>query len=99
MGTRELADLDTIIRDFLDQLATATEHGWDQTKPAHYRAILAALELALRERDAHLTAWAVAKHDPEPAQVPGSELHAAPLARSERWARRPWSAIVPSGGQ
>jgi hypothetical protein len=99
MRTRELADLDTTIRDFLGQLATATEHGWNQTKPAHYRAILAALELALRERDAHLTAGAVAKHDPEPAHAAGSDLDSAPDPRSERWRRRPWMAVVPYRGQ
>jgi hypothetical protein len=50
METWMLADVDNIVRDFMGQLRTATENGWHETKPAHYRAIVAALELALRER-------------------------------------------------
>jgi hypothetical protein len=50
METWMLADVDDIVRDFMAQLRTATENGWHETKPAHYRAIVAALESALRER-------------------------------------------------
>jgi hypothetical protein len=42
--------MDSIISDFIDQLERATELGWHRTKPDHYRAILAALESALKER-------------------------------------------------
>jgi hypothetical protein len=44
------AELDTIVYDFMEQLRGATESGWHRTKPCHYRAILAALESALKER-------------------------------------------------
>ena len=42
MGTWVLADLDNIIDDFMGQLQSATEQGWQRTKPDHYRSILAA---------------------------------------------------------
>ena len=50
MGTWVLADLDNMICDFMGQLSTATQQGWHRTKPEHYRAIVAALESALKER-------------------------------------------------
>jgi hypothetical protein len=50
VGTWPSTDLDSIISDFMDQLQRATELGWHRTKPDHYRAILAALESALKER-------------------------------------------------
>jgi hypothetical protein len=43
------ADLNNVIYDFMNQLRRATELGWHRTKPDHYRAILAALEAALRQ--------------------------------------------------
>jgi hypothetical protein len=45
-----VADLDNIILDFMGQLRSATEQGWQRTKPDHYRSILMALESALNER-------------------------------------------------
>jgi hypothetical protein len=45
-----IADLDNIIRDFVEQLRRATADGWYRTRPEHYRALVAALESALRER-------------------------------------------------
>jgi hypothetical protein len=50
MNTWMLADLDNIIRDFMAQLRTAMEEGWSETRPDRYRAVVAALESALRQR-------------------------------------------------
>jgi hypothetical protein len=46
--TRE--ELDAIIQDFTTQLCAARAQGWDRSKPEHFRAIVAALQLALEER-------------------------------------------------
>jgi hypothetical protein len=45
-----------MVYDFIEQLRGATESGWHRTKPSHYRAILAALESALKQRQE----WAAA---------------------------------------
>jgi len=50
VGTWPSTDLDSMISDFIGQLQRATELGWHRNKPEHYRAILAALECALKER-------------------------------------------------
>jgi len=57
--------MDSVIRDFMEQLRTATEEGWYRTKPAHYGALIAALETALRER--HGATEPSSNVEPEPA--------------------------------
>jgi hypothetical protein len=70
METWMHADIDNIVRDFVDQFQTAVKEGWQETRPAHYRAIVAALESALRERHALSGAQAAARlGEPEPAAV------------------------------
>jgi hypothetical protein len=71
METWMLADVDDIVRDFMGQLRTARENGWHETKPAHYRAIVAALESALRERHGRRVS-------------PASTARAAELAEANR---------------
>jgi hypothetical protein len=88
-----IAESDNMIADFWDQLRTATEEGWDRSKPDHYRAILAALELALRHRRALLA-----------ANVPGARpLAEARLAEAgdarPRWTLLPVPCPVPSQGR
>jgi hypothetical protein len=46
--TRE--ELEAIIQDFTFQLCVARAEGWDRTKPEHFRAIVAALRIALDQR-------------------------------------------------
>jgi hypothetical protein len=93
------ADLDNMICDFIDQLRTATEQGWDQSKPEHYRAILAALESALKERRGLSAAPGGAYEDhPEPCQVAPVRPEAMmPVAL--RWSLLSLLAIVPSRAQ
>lgn len=96
MGTWLLADLDKIIYDFMEQLRTATHQGWHRTKPAHYRAILAALESALKERRA--TSVASMTPDRRAVAITKDEVAALPLA--VRWSLlRPLLCLVPSRSQ
>src|SRR5262245_15603240 len=90
------ADLDNVICDFMDQLRTATEQGWDRTKPEHYRAILAALEAALKERLESSAALTGAGEDqPAPCQVEplGTE---AMMPVALRWSLLSLLPFVPS---
>jgi hypothetical protein len=80
-----LADLDNIICDFMDQLRTATEDGWYRTRPDHYRAILAALESALRERQGRHTAHAVMSHGP------GRDV----VSVASCWSWKPLLSLIP----
>jgi hypothetical protein len=88
--------LDNIIYDFLEQLRRATELGWHHTKPDHYRAILAALESALKQRH-ELTAVpaSAAQNQPVPDRAeprPAAAMMPAALRRS----LLPLLALVPS---
>ena len=73
MATWPSTDLDSIISDFMDQLQRATELGWHRTKPDHYRAVLAALESALKERQG-LSAAPTSAGPDQPAQDPAEPL-------------------------
>jgi len=92
METWMLADVDQIIRDFMDQLRTATEQGWHESRPAHYRAIVAALESALRERHQRRLSQARAGVAPEVSKPERSEV-STPLLFP--WAWRPVPTLVP----
>jgi hypothetical protein len=86
-----LADLDCIIRDFVDQLRAAEEEGWEETRPAHFRALAAALESALRERQAQRVVREGVEHgEPVPAEA------AAPASLPWPWrpAHAPALAIM-----
>src|SRR5258707_15628226 len=98
MGTWMLAEQDSIIRDFMEQLRSATEEGWYRTKPAHYGALIAALETALRERHALATEPSTSV---EPEQVPWERRVAEFASRlTFGWTRRPTlSPIVVSRGR
>ena len=99
MGTWLSADLDNIIYDFMDQLRRATELGWHRTKPDHYRAILAALESALKQRHELSAAPAsAAENQPVPDWA---ELHPveAMMPAVLRWSLLPLLGFVASRGQ
>jgi hypothetical protein len=50
MKERTREELEAIIQDFTIQLCVARAEGWNQSKPEHFRAIVAALKVALEER-------------------------------------------------
>jgi hypothetical protein len=92
-----LADLDNMVRDFMGQLQSATVEGWYRTRPAHYRALIAALESALRERHDRRVADGAerrAEARPGPAPAPDRDLLPAPVALLLRWKLAP--ALVPA---
>jgi hypothetical protein len=96
VATWPSTDLDRIISDFLDQLQRATELGWHRTKPDHYRAILAALESALKERQGSSAAPASAGQiQPAPDWAEPHPV-AARIALALRWSLLPLLALVPS---
>jgi hypothetical protein len=91
--------LDTIIYDFMDQLRTATELGWHRTKPDHYRAILAALESALKERHGLAAAPVGIDHDqPAPCRAEPQRAEAM-MPAALCWSLLPLMAFVPSRSQ
>jgi hypothetical protein len=92
-------DLDSIIYDFMRQLRRATELEWDQIKPDHYRAILAALESALKERQRLSAAPANAgQSQPAPDRAEPHPVEAR-IAVAFRWSLLPLLALVPSRSQ
>lgn len=96
MATWLLADLDNIICDFMGQLRSATEQGWQQSRPAHYRAILAALETALHERRALSEAQPSTPLEQRVAARSAEALAEPELSLALRWRLRPLLALVPS---
>jgi hypothetical protein len=95
METWMLADLDNMIRDMMGQLRTALEKGWQETKPAHYRALVAALESALRVRYQRQVAEAEAKAKAE-AKPAGEIREPEPFTPPRLfWPWRPVPALVP----
>jgi hypothetical protein len=66
-----------MISDLMGQLQSATEQGWERTKPDHYRSILAALESALEQRRAIIAAPGSERRD-EPANCVAAPRLAAP---------------------
>jgi hypothetical protein len=99
VGTWLSADLDSIIYDLMGQLRRATESGWHRTKPDHYRAILAALESALKQRHELSVAPAGAA---EKQLVPDcAELHPVEVMMPAvlRWSLLPLLGFVASRGQ
>jgi hypothetical protein len=50
MSERTQPRLDAMIRDFAGQLLEAKERGLERSHPARYRAMIAALRMALTER-------------------------------------------------
>jgi hypothetical protein len=93
------ADLDNIIYDFMEQLRRATELGWHRTKPDHYRAILAALESALKQRHELAAAPASAAQDQPVPDRPEPRTAAAMMPAALRWSLLPLRALVPSRSQ
>jgi hypothetical protein len=93
------AELDDLIYDFLEQLRRATELGWYRTKPDHYRAILAALESALRQRqELPAVPASAAPNQPTPEGAEPQRIEAMiPVAL--RWSLLPLLAFVPSRSQ
>jgi hypothetical protein len=90
-----VAGVDSMICNIVGQLQTATSQGWHRTKPAHYRAILAALESALTERRRLVAARAA-----EPQQRPAVSTTEA--SQTEAWfpvalrrSLRPLLGLVP----
>jgi hypothetical protein len=99
MGKWVLASLDNIIEDFMSQLQTATEQGWQRTKPDHYRSILAALESALTERRELLAARASEPRDQPASYMAEPRLTAPAWPLPLRWSfMRPLRCPVPSRG-
>ena len=99
MGTWPSTDLDSIISDFMDQWQRATELGWHRTKPDHYRAILAALECALKERQGSSAAPANAgQMQPAPDWAEPHPV-AARIPVALRWSLLPLLALVPPRSQ
>jgi hypothetical protein len=96
VGTWLSADLDSIICDFMDQLRSATEQGWHRTKPDHYRAILAALESALKERRGSSAApTSAVAHQSAPSWPASNQVEAMlPVVLRRSW--WPLLAFVPS---
>jgi hypothetical protein len=91
--------LDNIICDFMEQLRRATELGWYRTKPDHYRAILAALESALKQRQelpAVLASAAQEQPAPDSAELDRIE---AMLPAALRWSLLPLFACAPARSQ
>jgi hypothetical protein len=99
VGTWLSADLDNIIYDFMEQLRSATELGWHRTKPDHYRAILAALESALKQRRELAAAPAsTAQNQPVPDRAEPRPA-AAMMPAALRWSLLPLLALIPSRSQ
>jgi hypothetical protein len=91
--------LDNIIYDFMDQLRRATELGWHRTKPDHYRAILAALESALKERQGLPAApGSAGQNQPAPDRAEPDRVEAR-IPALLRWSLLPLLASVPSRSQ
>ena len=99
MGTWLSADLDNIIYDFMGQLRRATELGWHRTKPDHYRAILAALESALKERQGSSAAPARAAQTQPAPDWAEPDSAAAWIPAALRWSLLPLLGFVASRGQ
>ena len=84
--TRE--ELDGIIQDFTTQLCAAKAEGWDRSRPDHFRAIVAALQIALEERRSPQGRWTQPEFPPEAAEsLPGRDP-------SERPVRASWRTLV-----
>jgi hypothetical protein len=80
----------------MDQLQTATAQGWHRSRPEHYRAILAALESALKQRlESPSTSAGAGRHQSIPAQVEPARAEAMVPALF-RWALLPLLALVPT---
>jgi len=92
MKTWVLADLDNIIRDFMDQLLSATQEGWHRTRPDQYRAVVAALESALRERHVLRVEEAGVRRS---WAIPKRRLASYLWPFELRWASRPRLSLVP----
>jgi hypothetical protein len=90
--TRE--ELDGIIQDFTTQLCAAKVEGWDRSKPDRFRAIVAALQIALEERRRPQGRCTRLECPPEvAASLPGGESSARPVRASWRaFVRRTLSA-------
>jgi hypothetical protein len=87
-----LGDLENIIHDIVRQLREATEAGWHRTRPDHYRAILGALESALREGREMYASWVGSCADPGVTQQRlVGEM--APFAFRRPW--RPMVSLIP----
>jgi hypothetical protein len=99
MGTWVLADLDNIICDFMGQMRLAMEQRWDRTKPDHYRAILAALDSALKERRELLASRATETQAERKTSAAKVSLPESALAVARRWSWRPALCLVPSRSQ
>ncbi len=99
MGNWVLADLDNIIGDFMGQLSRATQQGWHRSRPDHYRAIVAALESALRERSGLLASRAIDEQAQRATSMAELCRPEAPLPVAWRLAWRPLPCLVPSRSQ